>query len=266
MLFFPGAPASAYSLNLAEREQDLGDPEAPAWYFGELAGESNTYRVTEDDFFRLEMRLLVPERFGTGARYGATVFWVDEAGREPVAALTGGVDPWTEVTERYTGEKYLVGPEFRKRMAPGTYEIEVGGNDNYGRYVLALGGESETGLGSALEVVKIMPRIKEVYFGESPVTFLSSWFARVYVALSLVIGFLLGLLWFTALRALDYRHDRICVGGRRKQALVRLGLAGLLVVWAVSSSWNPTLFLLSGILLFDAFRKSCSFKRKTKDS
>jgi hypothetical protein len=31
----------------------------------------------------------------------------------------------------------------------------------------------------------------------------------------------------------------------------------MLAVWAVLSSWNPTLFFLVGLLLFDAVRRGC---------
>lgn len=190
------SPASAHQPRLvSDGVVFVENAEVSKAYYDVLNGTPRTYIIDSQQAFSLYLNLLVPKSSNPDGRYSAIVYEIDAGRKIEMARVNAGDVEWTEFYEEYGGDYYLKGPEYKKALPGGRYEIEVYSADNLGKYVIAIGDKEEF---PPLEIVKtflIMPVLKVKFFQYSPLILLSStigiaWLI-IIVILLLVIGFIL---------------------------------------------------------------------------
>ena len=140
-------------------------PEISKAYYAELFGKPAVYEITSPDSFYLYVSILVPDEVGILTDLSVTV----TSGPDTIAVLDGPARRWTEFYEPFGGDSYLMGPEQRLRVGPGTYVATVSRPGNTGRYVFAVGDREEFPFKEILRVVGLMPRLKRDFFHKTPI-------------------------------------------------------------------------------------------------
>lgn len=168
-LVFGGSAGTAYA-HLPKMVTDtgvvrVGRPEVSQAFYGDLLGEPARYEITSPDSFDLYVNILVPEEVGIPTDLSVTV----TSGPDTVAVLDGPAHQWTEFYEPYGGDSYLVGPEHRARVGPGTYVAAVTRPGNEGRYVFAVGEREEFTFKDIVRLVGVMPKLKQDFFHKAPI-------------------------------------------------------------------------------------------------
>jgi hypothetical protein len=78
-----------------------------------------------------------------------------------------GTSEWKPFYESFGRDNYLAGPEQEMRVEDGTYTIAVDSKDETGQYVLAIGKKEEFPITAAINALKVLPTIKQDFFGKS---------------------------------------------------------------------------------------------------
>ena len=140
-------------------------PEVSKAFYAELSGEPAVYEIVSPDSFALYVNILVPDEVGVPTDLSVTVtHWTDT-----VAALDGPAHKWTRFYEPFGGDSYLMGPEQRLRVGPGTYVATVSRPGNQGRYAFAVGEREEFSLGDMVRTIGLMPRLKRDFFHKASI-------------------------------------------------------------------------------------------------
>jgi len=140
-------------------------PEVSQAFYAELFGEPAVYEITSPDSFDLYVNILVPDEVGIPTDLSVTV----TSGPDTVAVLDGPAHQWTKFYEPYGGDSYLVGPEHRARVGPGTYVATVTRQGNKGRYVFAVGEREEFTFKEVVRLIGVMPKLKQDFFHKAPI-------------------------------------------------------------------------------------------------
>ncbi len=140
-------------------------PEVSKAFYGHFLGKPAVYEIASPDSFDLYVNLLVPDEVGIPTDLSVRV----TRGADTIAALDGRAYKWTKFFEPFGGDSYLMGPEFRLRVGPGTYVATVTRPGNEGRYVLAVGEREQFSFGDMVRIVGLMPRLKRDFFGKAPI-------------------------------------------------------------------------------------------------
>ena len=140
-------------------------PEVSQAFYARLSGEPAVYEIVSPDTFYLYVNILVPNEVGIPTDLSVAV----TRGSDTVCVLDGPAHSWTEFYEPFGGDSYLMGPEQRLRVGPGTYIATVSRPGNEGRYVLAIGEREEFPPKEIIRVIGVMPRLKRDFFGKSPI-------------------------------------------------------------------------------------------------
>jgi hypothetical protein len=140
-------------------------PDVSQAFYAELFGEPAVYEIVGTDSFYLSINILVPDEVGIPTDLTVTV----TSGSDTVILLDGPAERWTRFYEPFGGDSYLMGPESRLRVGPGTYVATVSRPGNRGRYVLALGEREEFTPRDIVRTVAVMPKIKRDFFGKPPI-------------------------------------------------------------------------------------------------
>lgn len=175
------------------------NPEVSQAFYAELQGKPAEYLINSNADFNLYINLLVPEFSNPDGRYSANIFQIKNGEEELVAFVDGGViTKWQEYWEEFGRDFYLKGPEFEKQIEAGSYRIVISGNDNHGKYVLAIGKEEKFTLEETLKVYWVLPQLKIYFFKTSIIEFLKTPFvligAMVLVVLLIIILIILFLI------------------------------------------------------------------------
>jgi catechol 2,3-dioxygenase-like lactoylglutathione lyase family enzyme len=144
-------------------------PEVSRAFYAEFFGEPAIYQIVGPDSFDLYVNILVPDEVGIPTDLLVTV----TSGSDTVAALDGPAFKWTKFYEPFGGDSYLMGPEQRLRVGPGSYVATVSRPGNTGRYVLAIGEREQFSFGDIVRIIGLMPRLKQDFFGKAPIRALS---------------------------------------------------------------------------------------------
>lgn len=129
-------------------------PEISYAYYGELAGEPHYYKIISSKPFTLYVNILVPDYLpnSTPMTKHDMSFQVLKAKgdgsietAEILCIADGSNYDWHRFYEKYGKDHYYWGPEFEKRVDPGTYYIIVYNSKNVGKYSLAIGKEEKFG-------------------------------------------------------------------------------------------------------------------------
>jgi len=140
-------------------------PEVSQAFYAELFGEPARFEIVSPESFDLYVNILVPDEVGMPTDLSVTV----TSGTDTIVVLDGPARTWTKFYEPFGGDSYLVGPEHRMRVGPGTYVATVSRPGNEGRYVFAVGEREEFTLGEIVRVVGLMPRLKQDFFHKAPI-------------------------------------------------------------------------------------------------
>jgi hypothetical protein len=140
-------------------------PEVSKAFYAELFGKPAVYEIVSPDSFALYVNVLVPDEVGIPTDLSVTV----TRGSDTIVMLEGPAYKWTEFYEPFGGDSYLMGPELRLRVGPGTYVATVSRPGNKGRYVLAVGEREEFSFGDMVRTIGLMPRLKRDFFHKASI-------------------------------------------------------------------------------------------------
>jgi hypothetical protein len=140
-------------------------PEVSKAFYAELFGKPAVYEIVSPDSFALYVNVPVPDEVGIPTDLSVTV----TRGSDTIVMLEGPAYKWTEFYEPFGGDSYLMGPELRLRVGPGTYVATVSRPGNKGRYVLAVGEREEFSFGDMVRTIGLMPRLKRDFFHKASI-------------------------------------------------------------------------------------------------
>ncbi len=255
-VFLP-AIASAHQPRIVEnRLTEVLEPEISKAYYGKLSGEPDVYVINATLPFDLYVGVLVPDIEGQKKDVSAVVL---KNGRE-LAVLDGLNFEWTQFYEPFGADTYWKGPEYRARVEAGAYEIRVWSSNNDSKYSLAIGELEAFDGKETLNVLTLIPKLKKDFFNESPMGFIVSPFGWGLIVIMYVLAGIVGLFYRFILKRIAKGtvrgvHKNIGKGDR----LLRLAIGVGLLLWAITTTWNPILLFFSGFAFFEAVFSWCGF-------
>jgi hypothetical protein len=151
-----------------------------------------------------------------------------------------------------------MGPEYKARAEAGTYEIRVWSSNNDSKYSLAIG-EIEAFDGTeGVNALTLIPQLKKDFWGESPISFISSPFGWGLIVAMYLLAAIVGFLYrFVVQRVAKGTVREVHKNIGRTDRLLRLAIGVALLLWAMTTTWNPFLIFLSGFCLFEAVFSWC---------
>lgn len=175
-------PRIVYDLNIDEKTPVMiENPEVSQAFYGSLKGHPDYFRIVSNESFSFYLEVLVPYVDGIGTDVSVEVF----SDGEEVLTLDGSDFKWEYYYEEYAGDAYYKGPEKKKDISAGTYNIRVSSSDNSGKYVLVVGEREEFPVSEILKTLWTLPFLKEGFFNRCWVT---AYFNRVGVYLVAFLG------------------------------------------------------------------------------
>ena len=100
-----------------------------------------------------------------------------------------------EYFEPFAGDYYLKGPEFKKAVPAGNYQIVVFNRENTGKYVLAVGEKEVWDLASIIPTIYALPWLKVNFFNTSAMSLLPTPMGGLYVISLLFLLILIFIVW-----------------------------------------------------------------------
>lgn len=167
---------------------NVKDAEISQAFYGVLKGEPATYIINSNHDFILYVNILVPKSSNPNAKYSFNIFRKVDATEEAFASVDGVSQAWPEFYEEFAGDYYLKGPEFEKNVKAGQYKVFVYGNDNYGKYVLAIGKQEIFTLAETIKDIWILPKLKINFFQTSVFTLLATPLKWIFIIPLVILG------------------------------------------------------------------------------
>jgi len=230
------------------------EPEISKAYYGELAGEPDVYTIDVNKAFDLYVNVLVPDILGQKKDVSAVVL---KNGAELVV-LDGLNFEWKQFYEPFGADSYWKGPEYKARAEAGTYTIRVWSGNNDSKYSLAVGEIEAFDSKEGLNALSIIPEMKRDFFNESPISFIVSPFGWGLIVIMYLFAGIVGFGYRLILKRFAKGsargvHQNIGKGDR----LLRLAIGVGLLLWAITTTWNPILIFFSGLAFFEAVFSWC---------
>lgn len=257
-LFLAPALALAHQPRITEsRLTQVPDPEISKAYYGKLTGEPDVYIIEASEPFDLYVNVLVPDIAGQKKDVSAAVI-KDGNTEAPLAVLEGINFEWKQFYEPFGADSYWMGPEYEARAEAGTYEIRVWSSNNDSKYSLAIGEIEAFDTKETLSALMIIPELKKNFFNESPIGFIVSPFGWGLIVIMYLLAGIVGLIY----RAILKRLAKGTVRGVHKNIgkwdrLIRFAIGTGLLLWAITTTWNPILIFFSGFALFEVVFSWC---------
>jgi len=183
-------PRVAFGDNIAGNITRINNPEVSQAFYGIMQGMPDHYKISSDSNFTLYLNILVPD-FGD-KDFSVAVFSASESIHpETLLVLDGTNFTWTPYYEDFAGDNYFKGPEVRRRMPAGVYEIKVYSPDNIGKYSLAVGEKEEFPLSEMFNAVVTLPVIKTDFFGKPWISAYTNRIGIYLLSALLIIGVLI---------------------------------------------------------------------------
>ena len=222
-------------------------PEVSKAYYAKLSGKPHTYFISVNSAIDLYVNVLFPYNEGLKKNITVDVFRDDQS----IGSLSSGEVVWKKFFEPFGQSMYWQGPELKKNVDAGKYEILVQSKEKNLRYVLAIG-ETEVWNGiDSINAILLIPELKRNFFEESPISFILSPLGYGYILLlqllALIVGWvILRILKISGIQTqtnyiLKFAKTNICLGVVFWVSLLFL---------AVTTTWHPLLILMSGFALF----------------
>lgn len=233
-------------------------PEVSKAYYGQLSGQSQIFQILADKSFSLYVNILVPDIAGQKKDVSAGIYKDGDA--KPLAVLGGINSEWKKFYEPFGRDTYWQGSEYKVSAAAGKYEIRVFSVNNDSKYALAIGERELFDLKESVNAVSLIPKLKRVFFNESPARFILSPFGIGYVVVLFALSFIFGFVYRLILK-------RFATGTVRglhknigfKDRWLRFAFAVGLLLLAITTSWNPIILFASGFCFFEAIFSWCGF-------
>ena len=247
--------ASAHQPRIVESGQtNVTDPEISKAYYSQLKGEPQFYNIQATEPFDLYVNILAPDIAGQKKDISAIIL---KDGKE--IALLNGIDfKWEKFFEEFGYDNYWKGPEYKSKVEAGNYEIQVSSPKNDSKYSLAIGEIEAFDLKESLNALRLIPQLKKDFFNESPLNFILSPFGWGLILVMYFLGFMVGFAYRIILKKLaknKVRRSSKNIG--KSDRLLRFAIAIGLLLWAITTTWNPLLLFLSGFTLFEAIFSWC---------
>ena len=170
---------------------EVKNPEVSQAFYGELNGTSDFFRIKSDKPFKFYAGVLVPDIKDVGKDVSVEVMKIiDEKENRIFTYLLDGQNfAWTKYYEEFGGDNYFKGPDVKKDLEAGTYDLQVFSPDNQGRYALVIGEKEEFPVKEIINTIFTLPLLKKNFFDRSPLTafFNYSGLFLVVVVLTIVI-------------------------------------------------------------------------------
>ena len=251
------AIASAHQPRITEDTQiQVIDPEISKAYYSQLNNEPHTYTISSEEPFLLYAGVLVPALENPKKDISANI--INTETQEILATLDGNNFEWTEFFEPFGYSTYWEGPEYEEEVPAGQYQITVSSINNDSKYSLAVGKIEAFNFSETANALKLIPELKRDFFEESPANFIFSPFGWGFILIMYIIAFAFGLIYrFTLKRLAKGKPRKAHKNISKKDRLLRLTLGIALLIWAITTSWNPILLFLSGFTIFEAIFSWC---------
>ena len=222
-------------------------PEISKAYYGKLSENPHIYNIKAKSTINLYVNILVPFLEGPEKKFIIKVLKDNQS----LANLSPGKEDWKQFFEPFGQSTYWQGPEYKIRAEAGNYKIIVQSAERNVRYVLAIGEiEAFDGVES-LNAILLIPELKRNFFKESPINFIYSPLGWGYILILQILALLIGKILS---KLLEFSEIKIQKGyfNRFPRSTMILGVIiwASLLGWAITTSWNPILIILSGLALF----------------
>jgi len=251
---------SAHQPRITEsRLTQVPDPEISKAYYGKLTGQPDIYVIDSQEPFNLYVNILVPKIPDQQKNVSVVVTKVETQNKQ-IAFLDAKNSEWKEFYEPFGADTYYMGPEYEAPAEAGKYEIQVSSPDNTGKYSLAIGKIEAFDGKETLNALTLIPKLKKTFFEKSPVDFIKSPFGYGLIIVTYLLAVIFGLLYRIVLK----RFAKGTVRGvgkniGKKDRLLRLAIGAVLLIWAITTSWSPSLLFFSGFAFFEAIFSWCGF-------
>jgi hypothetical protein len=151
---------------------EVQNAEVSQAFYGELNGTPDFFRIKSDKPFKFYAGVLVPDIKDVGKDVSVEVMKIIDENENKVAVclLDGKSFEWVKYYEEFGGDNYFKGPEVRKDLEVGIYDLKVFSPDNKGRYTLAIGEKEEFPVKEIINTIFTLPILKKNFFDRSPFT------------------------------------------------------------------------------------------------
>ncbi|MBU0661397.1 hypothetical protein KKG22_04450 [Patescibacteria group bacterium] len=161
-----------------ESTVDISDAHAKQVFYSRIQEDAQTYTIHADKPIELYIALLVPDTLEAYTDISVMINTVNTR-RQFADALNGKTAQWQPYKEEYSGDIYLLGPEFGEKtieqgqkpqgmfLPYGTYTIRVEGEHVGSPYALVIGGGDAFVLSDNWQTAKTLMTIKKDFFDQS---------------------------------------------------------------------------------------------------
>lgn len=249
--------ASAHQPRITEnRLTVVPSPEVSKAYYAVLTGAPDVYTIDAAAPFDLYVNVLVPDIAGQKKDVSAVVL---KDGKQ-LAVLEGITFEWKKFFEPFGHDTYWQGPEYKARAEAGKYEIRVWSTNNDSKYSLAIGELEAFDMKEGMNALTLIPQIKKDFFNESPIGFILSPFGWGLILIMYILAFIVGFIYRAILKKFSKNSPRgVAKNIGKPDRLLRAVLGVALLLWTITTSWNPILIFLSGFCLFESIFSWCTF-------
>lgn len=258
LLSLPVAASAHQPRLVTGTDTTVSEPEISKAYYGQLTGQPQTFRISAMQPFDLYVNILVPDRADQKKDVTATVTKIGDATTTLAVLNKTTESPWKRMWEAFGRDWYWQGEEYKTRAIPGEYVVQVSSVQNDSRYSLAIGEAEHFTARDGWNAARLIPTLKNDFFGTSPAGFILSPFGIAYIVTLFVAAFLFGLLYRFLLKLLVQKGVRAVtknIGSSDRWLRAALGLG--LFVGALFTSWSPVLFFFAGFCLFESLFSWC---------
>jgi len=222
-------------------------PEVSKAYYAKLSGKPHTYIIIVNSPIDLYVNVLFPHKEGPKKNITVNVFKGDQS----IGSLSSGEVDWKKFFEPFGQSMYWQGPELKKNVDAGKYEILVQSKEKNLRYVLAIGETEVWNAIDSINAILLIPELKRNFFEESPISFIFSPLGYGYILLLQLLALMMGWVILRILKISGIQTQNNYIQKFAKTNIF-LGVVfwGSLLFLAVTTTWNPLLILMSGFALF----------------
>lgn len=244
---------------------EVTNPEISKAYYSKLTGEPDVYVIKATESFDLYVNVLVPDIADQKKDVSAVILKEVSEGQDKtelmqVAILDGMNFEWKKFYEPFGADTYWMGPEYRARAEAGNYEIRVWSSNNDSKYSLAIGEIEAFDGKEGMNALTLIPQLKKDFWGESPISFISSPFGWGLILVMYVLAFIVGFIYRALLKKFAKRTERkVSQNIGKPDRLLRFVIGIVLLSWAMLTNWSPVLIFFSGFAFFEVVFSWCGF-------
>jgi len=254
-LFVLTQPVSAHQPEIVTSNPTVvTEPEVSKAYYGTLPGQTAVYTINSDKPFALYVGLLVPNIALQQKNISAVIL----KNGEILSNLNGMDFNWTTFDEPFGHDSYFKGPEYKAEAQAGKYEIRVTSPSNDNKYSLAIGEIEAFDFKSSLHAFTVIPILKKDFFNKSPIDFILSPLGIGLIGIMYVLAFIFGFLYRFILKKFargTVRGVQTNIG--KYDRWLRIGIAIILLLIAITTTWSMWLLFFSGFALFEGIFSWC---------